>query len=140
MGYEAGEKEGARQYCAAVLSSQSNREGWPDSFKIAFVPESKQLVVEYDFPGFDIVPDVGAHKYVRAKKEITALRRPDAERRRLYAAVIAQTTLRVLHVLFNADYAGHIESIVFNGHVDAIDQATGHQVHPCLVTLRTSGF
>jgi restriction system protein len=137
-GYEAGKKDSLRQYCEAVLSSQSNPEGWPETFKVAFVPESKQLVVEYDFPGFEIVPEIGAHKYIRAKQEITAVRRPDTERRHLYAAVIAQTTLRLLHLLFEADYAGHIESIVFNGHVNAIDQATGHQVHPCLVTLRTT--
>jgi restriction system protein len=40
------------------LSSQVYPDGWPESFKVAFVPESKQLVVEYDFPGFDIVPEI----------------------------------------------------------------------------------
>ncbi|MFZ0888387.1 MAG: restriction endonuclease [Candidatus Binataceae bacterium] len=136
--YEGGKKEGVRQYCEAVLSSQSNPDGWPESFKVAFVPQSKQVVVEYDLPGFDIIPEIAAHKYVRSKKEIVTTHRSEAERKRLYATVIAEATLRVVHVLFNADYAGHVESIVFNGHVDAIDQATGHQVHPCLVTLRTT--
>ena len=28
--------------------------------------------------------------------------------------------------------------MVFNGHVDSLDEATGHAVHPCLVTLRTT--
>lgn len=136
--YAGGRKEAVRQYCEAVLSSQPNPDGWPQSFKIAFVPESKQVVVEYDFPGFDIISEIAAHKYVRSKKEITTTHRSEAERKRLYATMIAQATLRVVHVLFNADYAGHVESIVFNGHVDAIDQATGHQVHPCIVTLRTT--
>ncbi len=136
--YEAGKREAVRQYCEAVLSSQSNPDGWPRSFKIAFVPESRQLVVEYDFPGFEIISEVAAYKYVRSKKEITTIQRSDAERRRLYAAMIAQATLRGIQVLLSADYAGHVESVVFNGHVDAIDQATGHRVHPCLVTLRTT--
>jgi restriction system protein len=136
--YAGGKKEAVRQYCEAVLSGQLNPDGWPQSFKIAFVPESKQVVVEYNFPGFDIISDVAAHKYVRSKKEITTIRRSEAERKRLYATMIAQATLRVVHLLFNADCAGQVESIVFNGHVDAIDQATGHQVHPCIVTLRTT--
>jgi restriction system protein len=136
--YQAGSKEAVRQYCETVLSSQSNPDGWPQSFRIAFVPESKQVVVEYDFPGFDIISQVAAHKYVRSKKEIITTQRSEAERRRLYTAMIAQATLRIVHVLFNADHAGHVESIVFNGHVHAIDQATGHQVHPCIVTLRTT--
>ncbi len=138
LDYEGGRKEGVRHYCEAVLSGLSNPDGWPESFKIAYVPESKQLVVEYDLPGFDIIPEIAAHKYVRSRREFVTTNRSEAERKRMYAALIAQASLRVVHVLFNADYAGHVESIVFNGHVDAIDQATGHQVHPCLVTLRTT--
>jgi restriction system protein len=135
-GYENGEKESVRAYCDAVLSSQSFSENWSQSFKLAYVPESKQIVVEYDFPTFDIIPTIAAYRYVRAKKETVTTPRSDADRRHLYSSLIAQTTLRVIHVLFNADYLGHLESMVFNGHVDAIDEATGHPVHPCLITLR----
>ncbi len=136
--YEAGDKYAVRNYCEAILSSEAFPEGWPDVFKLAYVPESKQLVVEYDFPGFEFIPTIAAYKYVRAKKEIVTTQRFDAERKRMYSALIAQTTLRLIQVLFDADYAGHIETIVFNGHVDSIDEATGHAVHPCLVTLRTT--
>jgi restriction system protein len=136
--YEAGKKEEVRQYGEAVLSSLPNADKWPDTFKVAFVAESKQLVVEYDLPPFEIVPEIAAYKYVRSRKETVATRRSEAERRRTYSNLIAQASLRVVHVLFSADYAGQIESIVFNGHVDAVNQATGHQLHPCLVTLRTT--
>ena len=136
--YEAGDKYAVRNYCEAVLSSEAFPEGWPQVFKLAYVPESKQQVLEYDFPGFQFIPNVAAYRYVRAKKEIVTTPCSDAERRRMYSALIAQTTLRLIHVLFDADYAGHIETIVFNGHVDSIDEATGHSVHPCLVTLRTT--
>jgi restriction system protein len=137
-GYEAGDKDAVRNYFEAVLSSETYPAGWPEVFKSAYVPESKQLVVEYDFPSFEIIPFTAAHKYVRAKKEIVTTQRPDNERRRLYSALIAESTLTVIHALFDADYAGHVETMVFNGHVNAIDQATGHSVHPCLVTLRTT--
>ncbi|MGC2492764.1 restriction endonuclease, partial [Candidatus Binatus sp.] len=136
--YEAGDKYAVRNYCEAVLSSEAFPRGWPHVFKLAYVPESKQLVVEYDFPGFEFIPSIAAYKYVRAKKEIVTTQRADTERRRTYSALIAQTTLRVIHVLFDADYSGHVETIVFNGHVESIDEATGHSVHPCLVTLRTT--
>jgi restriction system protein len=110
--YEAGGKGAVQRYCEAVLSRQSNPLGWPKLFKIAFVPESKQLVVEYDFPGFDIISEVASFKYVKSKKQITEINRSEVERKRLYATMIAQGTLRVIHVLFNADYADHVESIV----------------------------
>ncbi len=136
--YEAGKTDAIRHYSELVLASQHYPEGWPESVRVAFVPESKQLVVEYDFPGFEIVPEIAAYKYIKARKEIITTQRSDAERRRLYSLVIAQTSLRVVYVLFNADYSGQLESIVLNGHVNAIDQATGRPVHPCLVTLRTT--
>jgi restriction system protein len=138
IGYEGGNNDAIRQYCEAVLSSEHYPDGWPESFRIAFVPESKQLVVEYDFPGFEIVPQIAIYKYIKAKKEIVTAERSESDRRRIYSSIIAQTALRIVHVLFNADYAAHLESIVFNGHVAAVDQATGQDVHPCLVTLRTT--
>jgi restriction system protein len=136
--YEAGKANAIRHYSELVLASQHYPEGWPESVRVAFVPESKQLVVEYDFPGFEIVPEIAAYKYIKAKKQIVTTQRSDSERRRLYSSVIAQASLRVVYVLFNADYSGRLESIVLNGHVNAIDQATGRPVHPCLVTLRTT--
>ena len=136
--YEAGKPDAIRQYFELVLSSEHYPDGWPESVRVAFVAESKQLVVEYDFPGLEIVPEIATYKYIKVKKEIATTQRSDVERRHLYSSVIAQTTLRVVYVLFRADYSGHVESIVFNGHVDAIDQATGRSVHPCLVTLRTT--
>jgi restriction system protein len=137
-GYESSAKSAVTQYCEAVLSSQAYPEGWPESFKLAYAPESKQVVIEYDFPGFEIVPEVGAYKYLKAKKEIVTVPRADGPRRHLYSQTIAQATLCVIHTLFNAEYAGHVETIVFNGHVHAIDESTGHAVHPCLITLRTT--
>jgi restriction system protein len=136
--YQSGQRSGVQHYCEAVLSHQSNPNGWTDSFRIAFMPESKQLVVEYDLPAFDIIPEPAVYQYIKSKQTIIVKRRSESDRRRLYASVIAQGSLRVLFVLFNADYAGHIDSIAFNGHVHAINRATGHEEHPCLLTLRTT--
>ena len=127
-----------RQYCETVLTAEAFPDGWPQSFKVAYVPESKQLVVEYDFPAFEIIPEIASYKYVKTKQEIVSSQRSESERRHLYSSLIAQTTLRVIHVLFETDYAGHVQTMVFNGHVDAIDQSTGRPVHPCLVTMRTT--
>jgi restriction system protein len=40
--------------------------------------------------------------------------------------------------MFQADRASHIDSVVFNGHVNTTDPRTGQTIHPCLVTLRTT--
>jgi restriction system protein len=56
----------------------------------------------------------------------------------LYGSVIAQTTLRTLHELFEADRTAHLESIVLNGYVEAIDPGRGITARTCVVTVRTT--
>jgi len=137
--YEAGHPDAVVSYSSMVLAASPYPEGFPQQHKIAYVPESRQLVIELDLPTFDVVPDVAEYRYVKAKDEITAKARPASQRRTLYANVVAQVTLRSVHEALQADRAGHVESIVFNGHVQTIDPRTGQPIHPCLITLRTTG-
>ena len=126
------------EYFSMVLDASSYPENFPQHARLAYVPESKQLVMEYDFPSLEIIPEVGSYKYVRAKDEVTETMRPLAQRKTLYPSVIAQVTLRTLKELFKADRAGYLETIVFNGYVATIDKGTGQPLRTCLVTLRTS--
>jgi restriction system protein len=135
---KAGEPNAVVSYFSLVLESSVYPDGFPQHAKLAYVPESKQLVIEYDLPSTDIVPDVAAYKYVKSKDEISSSPRSAAQRKALYAAVIAQVAVRTLHEIFEADRNGNIETIVFNGYVDTIDPGTGRSVRPCLVTVRTT--
>lgn len=136
--YQAGHPEAVTTYCSMVLAASRYPDGFPQQRKVAYVPESKQLVIEMDLPTYDIVPELTEYRYVKAKDEIASKARPITQRKTLYASVVAQVTLRTVHEMFQADRAGHIESIVFNGHVDTIDPRTGQPTHPCLITLRTT--
>lgn len=125
-------------YFTMVLSASSYPDGFPQSAKVAYVPESTQLVVEYDLPSFEIVPEAGSYKYVKGKDEIAKGVRPVTQRKNLYASIVAQVTLRTLHELFKADRKGYLGTIVFNGYVESVDKGTGRVVRTCLVTVRTS--
>lgn len=136
--YAAGKPDAVVTYCSLVLTSSLYPDGFPQKAKVAYVPESKQLVIEYDLPPFDVVPTVASYKYVKAKDEIAETARPAAQRKALYASVVAQVTLRTLHEIFESDRAGHVDTLIFNGYVDSIDRATGQPVRTCVVTVRTS--
>lgn len=125
-------------YHTMVLAASSYPSDFPQHMKLAYVPESRQLVVEYDLPLFEVVPGVSSHKYVKAKDSITETARPAAQRKALYASVIAQVTLRTLYELFKADHLDQLDMIVFNGYVDSIDKGTGRSIRTCLITVRTS--
>jgi restriction system protein len=125
-------------YFTMVLASSNYPDGFPQHTKLAYVPESKQLVIEYDLPSFDVILDVGSFRYVKTKDEITQTTRPLAQRKTLYSSVVAQVTLRSLYEIFRADRMGHIDIIVFNGYVVSTDKGTGHPIRTCLITVRTS--
>jgi restriction system protein len=137
-GYDACEPDSVMAYCSMVLAASQYPEGFPQRHKVAYVPESKQLVIEMDLPTFEVVPAVSEYRYVKAKDELASKARPATQCRALYASVVAQITLRSVHELFQADRADYLESVVINGHVDTIDPRTGQPIHPCLITLRTT--
>jgi len=136
--FASGAPEAVSTYCSLVLESSTYPDDFPQHARLAYVPESKQLVVEYDLPPFAVIPTVKTYKYVKSRDEVTETARPAPQRKALYAAVVAQVTLRTLHELFEADRLGHLDTIVFNGSVDSIDRGTGQPARTCLVTVRTS--
>jgi restriction system protein len=136
--FKAGRPNAVTQYFAMVLELSRYPEGFPQRFRLAYVPESRQLVVQYQLPTFDRVPGVAEYKYVRTGDKITERARPARERQELYKSIIAHVTVRTLHEIFEADRHALVGTMVFNGHVDTINAATGQPDNPCLVTLMTS--
>lgn len=133
--YFAGDPTAVVGYCSMVLERSQYPEGFPQEFRVAYVPESKQVVVEYELPPPTIVPETAEFRYVKAKDEIQAKTRKPAEIRDLYQDVVAATSLRVCHELFESDQARHFEIVSFNGFVQTIDPATGRPARPCLISL-----
>lgn len=136
--YRSGVQDAVAAYCSMVLEASRYPEGFPQQCKIAYVPESRQVVVEYELPTVAVVPAVKAYKYVKTSDTVTESPRPQTQVRSLYASVVAQVAIRTVHELLEADSGGHIDTVVFNGMVDTTDPGSGRRVRPCLVTLRTT--
>jgi restriction system protein len=126
------------EYIAVVLSLSKYPEGFPKKCKLAYIPESRQLVMEYDLPTLEVVPNVTTYKYNKTADEITSTARPVKQRNALYASIIAQVTLRSIHEVFEADRHKNIDSVVFNGYVEMLDKSTGRMARTCLITVRTT--
>ena len=136
--FEADEPDAIVEYFSLVLDASSYPSNFPRTHRMAFVPESKQLVVEYELPGLDALPAVKQYRYVKARDAVENSDRPASWLKATYLSVVAQVAVRTLHELFEADRGAKIETIVFNGYVDSIAPATGQKVAPHLVTVRTS--
>ena len=115
MRFEAGEAADVVEYFSLVLDASRYPAGFPRHHKMAFVPESKQLVIEYELPSVTIIPTARQYRYVRARDAIEESSRPATQTRSLYASIVAQVTLRTIHEVFEADRTNKLETIVFNG-------------------------
>lgn len=130
--------EALSEYFGLVLNASQYPEYFPRRHRLAYVPESRQVVVEYELPRLDVIPEEKSFRYVKVRDEITSTARTAKDRKERYASVLAQVSLRTVDELFESDREGAVETIVFNGIVDSVDPRTGQNVRPCLITLRTT--
>jgi restriction system protein len=116
--------------------SEYPEEGFPKQFRVAYVPESAELVIEYDLPEPSIIPEQASYRYVKTKDTIEAKSRKASEIKELYRDLIAAITLRTLHEIFEADQADAITVAVFNGIVDTLDPSSGKDIRVPLISVR----
>ncbi|WP_067276002.1 restriction endonuclease [Mycobacterium scrofulaceum] len=135
--YLAGDPKGITEYIESTLPATEVRTDSPKA-RVAYSPQSRQLVVEYELPTVDIVPKVKSYRYVKSQDKVVETARPAAQVKGLYASAIAQLTLLCLAHIFRVDTKQHIDVVVFNGIVDTIDPRTGKPIRPCLMTVRTT--
>jgi restriction system protein len=134
----SGDRDAIVKYFSLVLERSPYPDEVPRGYRIAYLPESQQLVVEKELPGFSVIPDSREFRYVRGKDEMKASPRPAVERKKMYSSVVGEIVLRTLHELFEADRPGYIDTIVLNAFVDTIDPRTGKAIRPYLITVRTN--
>jgi restriction system protein len=136
--YSAGEPAAVIAYCSMVLERSQYPNDLPHEARLAYVPGSKELVIDYELPTATIVPTVAEYRYVKSKDTIEEKARKTTEIKDTYRDLVAAVTLRTLHELFRADQGAHLDVIVFSGFVRTVDPATGQNIRPYLISVRTT--
>lgn len=136
--YQIGNPSAIVRYCSMVLKRSKYPNGFPQEFKMAYLPGPKELVIEYELPSKNVVPTVVEYRYVKTRNRIDEKPRKRAEIKELYQDVVAAICLRTLHELFKSDQNNHLDVIVFNGFVQTVDPATGRDISPHLISIRTT--
>ncbi|MFE1175679.1 restriction endonuclease [Streptomyces sp. NPDC058773] len=135
-GLRDGDPDAAVEYFSAALySSTAWPEGFPRQLAAAYDPMARQLVLDWELPGYDIVPETKSVRYMPTADQEKETARPAAQRRALYRDVLAQSVLLVLRDLFAADTYGTLDSVALNGFVDDVDPVTGRPAQVCLATV-----
>jgi restriction system protein len=125
-----------------VLQQALARSVYPDGLHGAsaalYRPEARELLVEYELPRQQVVPEVAGFRYLKTRDLIQPEPRREAETKKLYARLIARVALRTLAEAFAAAPATLVDAIVFNGYVSAKDRATGQVVRPLLISTHAT--
>jgi restriction system protein len=90
-------------------------------FRVAYSPDSRQLVVECELPDVSVVPKAKHYRYIKSRNEIADTARPQSQVKAIYAQAIAQITLLCIATVFATDQHAGMDVVVFNGIVDTID-------------------
>jgi restriction system protein len=138
IAYKAGDSSAIRIYSSLALKSSKYPDGFPCEFRVAYVPEPKQLVVEYELPHKRVIPIVGEYKYVKTKDVVEEKARKPAEFKDIYQNIVAGICLRTIYEVFKNDPGKNIDVVAFNGLLKDVDPATGKDIHPCLISIRTT--
>jgi restriction system protein len=136
--YEAGDPVAVSSYNSMVLERSSYPEGFPQEFRIAYVPESRELVIDYELPAPNIVPKVEEYRYAKSKDVIEEKLRKSPSKKEVYQDIVASVALRTCHETLEADQAGVLDVVVFNGFVQTVDPATGKDIRPYIISVRTT--
>lgn len=136
--YFACDPDAVVAYNTMVLERSEYPEDFPQKFSIAYTEASKMLVIEYELPPVSVIPAGSEYRYVRTRDLIDEKLRKPADIRAIYQDLIASLALRTMHEVFEADQAGAIEVVCFNGFIHSVDPATGRDTQPHLVSVRTS--
>lgn len=136
--YKAGDPSAIKAYTAMVLERSEYPEGFAKSFRLAYAPESNEMVIEYELPWINLIPNVAEYKYNKSKDTIGEKARKSSEIKALYQDIVAAIAIRTIHEVLEADQGSFIQVVAFNGFVTTTDPATGKDTHPCLVSVRTT--
>jgi restriction system protein len=134
--YEEGDPDGISDYFDLVLTNSEYADWYPNNWELEYNAETKLLIIEYQLPSPDAIPRLRQVKYVQSRDALTEASYSDAQLRQAYDNLIYQIGLRTIHEVLQADGVGALAMVAFNGRVQSVDPATGHEVNACIMSLQ----
>jgi restriction system protein len=129
-------KEAVEAFLRHVLGSISLPDGFPHECEVVFNPAAEQVLVQLSLPPRNVVPEEKAYKYVERSDEERVSARPAREVADIYRDTVSQVVVLALRNILVADEK--LQRVGVNGHVRAIDPATGEWEYPCLISVDTA--
>ena len=87
--FAAGDPEAVEWFVSRVLDGSQYPGSFPHQYQIAYRPENRDVVVEFELPPQTVVPAVRGYRYIKARDAIDLLPRPGTEVKQRHARTTA---------------------------------------------------
>jgi restriction system protein len=131
----SGDADAVIEHASLVLENSDYGSLLSKSYEVQYRPSDKLLLLAYDLPAPERLPQTKTVKFVKATGELVETKISDRDRKANFESACYQICLRTIHELFEADIDGNIEAILFNGMVETIDPATGLERRSCILSV-----
>lgn len=121
-----------------VLEESIYPKGYIKNIEVEYESSTKRAIINYRIPNTDEVPKITEYKYNSKTARMMEVTMKDKEFNKYYEFVIFQITLRSIKEVFDISKNNKLESIVFNGWIEAIDKRTGNNFQSCIISLMVS--
>ena len=136
--YSKREPESIEHISNLILSNSEYHENFPQDFELEYNPENKILIIEYQLPSLEDIPTLKEVKYIQTRDEFTEKHITKTQLNKLYDDILYHITLRTVHELYEAHETDVLDAIIFNGHVNSIDPATGQKTNACVLSIQAN--
>ncbi|TLS66284.1 restriction endonuclease [Mariprofundus erugo] len=126
------------EYCEMVLNNSEYPDSFPKDFEIQYNEANGMLLIDYQLPSIENIPNLTVVKYVKSRDEFDEKYLAQSARERLFDSAVYQITLRTIHEILEADVINAISSVTFNGIVTAVNPATGNEETKCILSLQAA--
>jgi restriction system protein len=132
-GLQTGAHASVQEYVGIVLGNSVYPASLAVEHDYEFDPQARELELVVLISPPTALPAEKSYRYVKSSDEITATPLAKKDLKARYANVVHQVAVRTLHEIFEADRAGHIQTIALQVATEALDPATGRQRRVALV-------
>lgn len=129
-----GDPDAVIEQVSLVLENSDYDGLFEKSYTVQYHRDQKLLLLAYDLPAPDALPQTRSVKFVKTTGELAESRISEREKKANFESVVYQICLRTIHEIFEADEDGNIESVLFNGMVNFINPATGQEQRCCIMS------
>lgn len=136
--YFALKPEAICKYYQLFFSKSALAQLFEQSLSFAYSVHERELVIDAEAPGFDIIPRHKGAKFTKSSMSVRYLEASPQDRSGQYRQFLGSWALRMAADALFADRAGALDSVIFNAFSLIVVPETGKDERGCLLSVRVT--